>query len=213
MKVSGVILALGILLAPFNAVAAGPVSIQEKEVLPDHTLPNHFQGTLRSNIHFRDGQTTLDLSYRNNAAVLETFKRYVESVGTNNIVSVLIVSKDSPDGSARESARRAEQRAEAVKAYVCELFPQLSNAVSVSPQGESWGLLRAYIAKDGKLSLDSRIQAVHDLSPDVNLFRRKAALKKGGLGRDPNVGDISEYLQQKYFPLIRNTAIYIDLKK
>lgn len=149
----------------------------------------------------------------NNAATLETFVSYVKSVGTAKIASILIVSKDSPDGLSKDNVKRAEQRAAIVAAYVGNQFPELANVISVSPDGESWDLLRAYIASDKDMNLDYRIRAIDYLSPDENIFKRKEALKNGGLGIDPVVGDISAYVREKYFPLIRNTAIYIELKK
>ena len=194
------------------AVSNKRVSVPRAErEIPDAKVSKAYTQEVRTNVHFRVNRTELDLAYLENGQTLTELFEMLNKVGIINIQSVEIVSTASPEGSLSHNQELAEGRCNTLAYYVTGEYPALSGKVIKSPDGESWTQLRRYVEKDRNLSSESKSLIYGILEREHDLDRRELLLKQSGSA--PEVGGIYSYLFRNYFPLIRNTGIYVTTSK
>lgn len=155
---------------------------------------------IRTEIHFRWDDTTLDTLYMGNYKAFARLRKAIDSVGLRNIDSIIIVSQSSPEGPFRHNQELSQGRAAAMRSYMEAEYPMLSNRTSINPEGESWEQLREYIANDPKLknsSIERLLRIIDDNSVPLET-------KKWRIAHDP----LRRYLYTTYYPRIRNSRIF-----
>lgn len=197
--------------APAKAKAPAKVLIPRlQREMPVARQSRGYLTSVRTNVHFRVNRTDLDHGYLDNAETLNEFMALVDSLGAGNLVSVEIVSKASPEGPLDRNNTLAEGRCKTLAGFISSEYPALAGKITASPDGESWDELREYVQKDINLSSGTRSAIFRIMDGERDLDKREATLKK--IGSSPEVGNIYRYLFTNYFPLIRNTGIYIVKK-
>ena len=151
-------------------------------------------------INFRFDSYAIDPNYRNNKSAFEQLDRTIKGLNGERIDSIVITTKASPEGVLEHNIALARKRANSMRAYMNEKYPELGSRLRVSAEGEAWSELREFIVNDTKLSSNSkaRILAILD-NETISVGTRKWRLE-----RDPEY----DYIYNRYYPALRNSAIY-----
>ena len=151
-------------------------------------------------INFRFDSYAIDPNYRNNKSAFEQLDRTIKGINGERIDSIVITTKASPEGVLEHNIALARKRANSMRAYMTEKYPELGSRLRVFAEGEAWSELREFIVNDTKLSSNSkaRILAILD-NETISVGTRKWRLE-----RDPEY----DYIYNRYYPALRNSAIY-----
>ena len=151
-------------------------------------------------INFRFDSYAIDPNYRNNKSAFEQLDRTIKGLNGERIDSIVITTKASPEGVLEHNIALARKRANSMRAYMTEKYPELGSRLRVCAEGEAWSELREFIVNDTKLSSNSktRILAILD-NETISVGTRKWRLE-----RDPEY----DYIYDRYYPALRNSAIY-----
>ena len=101
-----------------------------RRIMPIPVSDSVYSGTDYSEIHFRLNNTRLDISYMDNGLTLLRLDRVIDSLGTDNIAAIEIVSQSSPEGSLVRNTWLTENRSKIMMDYIKRVFPELSSRVS-----------------------------------------------------------------------------------
>lgn len=152
-------------------------------------------------VHFRWDVSKLDTTYMGNDRVFEQMAEQLDSIGVENIDSIVIVSQSSPEGPYYRNQSLSNRRAATMRAYMEQHHPEIRHRLTVMPDGESWQQLRQYVASDSRIKDESkeRVLGIID-NPTTPRETKKRQLSKDALYR---------YLYATYYPKIRNSQIQI----
>lgn len=180
-----------------------------KRIMPKPESDSIYVATDYTEVHFKLNKADLDLNYMNNGYALTHLNRVVDSLGVENISAIEIISQSSPDGSLSRNEWLTEHRSKVILDYMYRAFPELKSKISLNTVTESWENLAMYVAQDPNLS-EKNINKILDIidSRKLSVNAKKSRLKNN-LGKDPKVGNIYAYLTKYYYPVIRNSGIYI----
>ena len=162
-----------------------------------------------SEIHFRLNKADLDISYMDNGQSLLRLERIIDSLGIDNIVSVGIISQSSPEGSLDRNTWLTEHRSKAMLNYMNRVYPELKDKLSMSKIIEAWDNLASYVIQDPYLEESTKEKILGIINSDKLSVADKKLKLKNSLGKDPNTGDVYSYLTKYYYPVIRNSSIFI----
>lgn len=143
----------------------------------------------------------MDTLYLGNDRTLRLINRQIDSLGIERIDSVVILSQSSPEGSYRYNQRLSERRAATMRRWMETHHPELTDRLTVNPDGESWEQLRRLVLNDKRLKEESieRVVRIID-NPEISIDTRKWRIT-----HDP----VYRYLYRTYYPLIRNSMVCI----
>ena len=180
-----------------------------KRILPRPVSDCMYVATDYTEIHFELDKAKLDISYMDNGLSFLHLDRVIDSLGIENITAIEIISQSSPEGPLKHNTTLTEHRSLAMMKYMKRVFPELTDKLTINRIAESWENLAQYVAQDPNMT-DESIQKVLDIinSSQLSVNEKKDRLKSA-LGKDPNIGDIYSYLTKYYYPVIRNSGIYI----
>ena len=173
-------------------LAAAPILAQERVAVPD---------TLTHEVHFRWDRSVLDTMYMGNNRVFEQMAQQIDSIGSENINSVTIVSQSSPEGPLYHNNNLSKRRAATMRTYMERKHPEIEPILEVTPDGESWEQLRQYVANDTYLKEESKqriLNIIDDNSTSLEIKKRRMSKDKA-----------YRYLYKTYYPRIRNSRIEI----
>ena len=181
---------LALLLTPSLLIANGGVS--RHYIQPD---------TLSFSIDFRWDSSILDTKYRHNGTVFKQLQASIDSIGIDNIDSIVIMAHASPDGVYEHNIALARRRGVSTRKYIIRHFPDLTSRIMVSSKGESWNALRERIIQDPKIS-DASTQRLLDIidNPSISVGTRKWRIE-----RDP----LYKYLYKKHYSSLRNSLLFV----
>ncbi|MBR3562559.1 MAG: hypothetical protein IKN93_01890 [Bacteroidales bacterium] len=152
---------------------------------------------------FRWDNPHYDRTYLDNAAVEQEIFRFIDSLGTANIEQIVVEAFASPEGSLYHNRELCKLRSAEMKWLILKNYPETLGKFKLSPAGESWAMLRSRVAADSKLSDASREKILRILDDStISLDSRKWRLSKG-LGSDPLVGDLWQYLLRAHYRYLR----------
>lgn len=180
-----------------------------KSIMPKPTTDSLYVATDYTEIHFRLNSAELDISYMENGLSLLNFDRVIDSIGIENIRAIEIVSQSSPEGTLQRNTWLTDNRSKAMSNYIQRVFPELKSRLTMNKVIESWQNLALYVAQDPNLE-EETIEKILDIieSEQMSVATKKAKLKTT-LGSNPKTGDVYKYLTTYYYPVIRNSGIYI----
>ena len=158
---------------------------------------------------FRWDNPHYDPSYLDNAKVEKDLLAFIDSLGSPKIERIDIIAFASPEGSVSRNKELSKLRSAELKWLILKNYPETRGRFVLRPSGESWTMLRERVAADKKLSDASRNKILRTLDDkSLSLDARKWRLSKG-LGNDPCVGDVWQYLLRAHYRYIRCGAIVI----
>ena len=161
---------------------------------------------------FRWDNPHYDPSYLDNAQIEKDLLAFIDSLGTSQIERIDIIAFASPEGSISRNNELCKLRSAELKWLILKNYPETRGRFVLRPSGESWAMLRERVAADKRLSDASRSKILRTLDDkSMSLDARKWRLSKG-LGNDPNVGDIWQYLLRAHYRYIRGGAVIIIYK-
>jgi len=189
-----------------NLLKVGDATV--KRIMPKPESDSTYADADYTEIHFKQNKADLDLNYMDNGRSLQHLYRVMDSLGIENIAAVEVIAQSSPDGILSRNEWLSEHRSQVILEYMYKNFPDLRDRISVNTIAESWENLAQYVYQDPNLSEKNRDRILDIIdSQKLSVATKKTRLKN--LGKDPKVGNIYSYLTKYYYPVIRNTGIYI----
>ena len=156
-------------------------------------------------MEFRWDSSVIDEEYRNNRAIFTSLDKTIKSLDIERIDSVVIVAKASPEGVLEHNNALARRRANAMRRYVSDRYPELVPLLKVRAEGEAWEELRSYVVSDDVMSQQEKQRVLRILDNETI----SVGTRKWRLERDARYG----YLYRTYYPILRNSTllvIYVD---
>ena len=180
-----------------------------KRIMPVPESDSTYADADYTEVHFRQNKADLDLDYMDNGKSLQHLHRVFDSLGIENVAAVEIIAQSSPDGGLARNEWLTEHRSQVILEYMNLHFPELSDRISLNTVTESWENLSMYVAQDPNLTEKNRTKILDIIdSPTMNVATKKSRLKNN-LGSQSKLGNIYSYLLKYYYPVIRNTGIYV----
>ena len=156
-------------------------------------------------MEFRWDSSAIDEEYRNNRAIFTSLDKTIKSLDIERIDSVVIVAKASPEGVLEHNNALARRRANAMRRYVSDRYPELVSLLKVRAEGEAWEELRSCVVNDDVMSQQEKQRVLRILDNETI----SVGTRKWRLERDARYG----YLYRTYYPILRNSTllvIYVD---
>lgn len=158
---------------------------------------------------FRWDNPHYDRTYLDNASIEEEIFHFIDSIGTANIEQIVVEAFASPEGSLYRNKELCKLRSAEIKWLILKNYPETLGKFKLRPAGESWTMLRSRVAADKKLTDASREKILRILDDTtLSLDARKWRLSKG-LGTDPQVGDLWQYLLRAHYRYLRCGVVVI----
>lgn len=180
-----------------------------KRIMPVPESDSTYADADYTEVHFRKNKADLDLDYMDNGKSLQHLHRVFDSLGIENVAAVEIIAQSSPDGGLERNEWLTEHRSQVILEYMNLHFPELSDRISLNTVTESWENLSMYVAQDPNLTEKNRTKILDIIdSPTMSVATKKSRLKNN-LGSQSKLGNIYSYLLKYYYPVIRNTGIYV----
>ncbi len=180
-----------------------------KRIMPVPESDSTYADADYTEVHFRQNKADLDLDYMDNGKSLQHLHRVFDSLGIENVAAVEIIAQSSPDGGLARNEWLTEHRSQVILEYMNLHFPELSDRISLNTVTESWENLSMYVAQDPNLTEKNRTKILDIIdSPTMSVATKKSRLKNN-LGSQSKLGNIYSYLLKYYYPVIRNTGIYV----
>lgn len=180
-----------------------------KRIMPKPESDSMYVATDYTEIHFKLNKADLDISYMDNGLSLLHLDRVIDSLGIENITAIEIISQSSPEGSLERNTWLTEHRSKVMMDYMYRVFPDLRDRISMNKVTESWENLSRYVAQDPNLEEETRNKILEIIDSDELSVATKKARLKNTLGSNPKTGNVYAYLTKYYYPVIRNSGIYI----
>lgn len=180
-----------------------------KRIMPMPQSDSQYVATDYTEIHFRLNRSDLDISYMDNGLSLLHLDHVIDSLGRENITAIEIISQSSPEGSLKRNTELTQQRYNVIRDYMYRVFPDLKNRITMNSIIESWDNLAQYVAQDPNLEEATRNRILEIIESDKISVESKKSLLKTSLGSNPRTGNVYAYLTKYYYPVIRNSGIYI----
>ena len=160
-------------------------------------------------ICFRWDNPHYDKTYLDNASIEKEIFAFVDSIGTANITEIVIETYASPEGGLAHNKELSKLRSAEIKWLILKNYPETLGKFKLRPAGESWKMLRERVAADKKITDASREKILRILDDkSLSLNSRKWRLSKG-LGDDPQVGDLWQYLLRAHYRYLRCGVVVI----
>ena len=180
-----------------------------KRIMPIPESDSTYADADYTEIHFRQNKADLDTTYMDNQRSLRHLSRVMDSLGIENIAAVEIIAQSSPDGGLARNEWLTEHRSQVILDYMRLHFPELNDRISLNTVTESWENLSMYVAQDPNLTEANRKKILDIVDSETMSVATKKSRLKNNLGRQAKIGDLYAYLIKYYYPVIRNTGIYI----
>lgn len=156
-------------------------------------------------VYFRKDSTGVDNSYLNNGETLAYIDRLLSSTNPEDVDSLVIFTSSAPETGKAESDAVESERAEAVRRYIADKYPEFSDKVKVNNGGENWDELRTLVEADDELSDDSKDKVFAIIGDSSKSDDEKVEALR----------DLDEYkhLEDKEFPMLRYSRVEVSKSK
>ena len=190
-----------------NPLVAGDTLVDR--VMPMPAPDSIYTVTDYIEIHFKLDKSDLDISYMGNGLALMHLERVIDSIGVDKIKEIEIVSQSSPEGPYERNVKLTEQRSKVMVNYMYRMFPDLKDKITVNKISEAWDNLSQYVEKDPNIEDETKKTILDIIHSDELSLATKKNMLKNTLGENPKTGDVYKYLTTYYYPVIRNSGMYI----
>lgn len=164
--------------------------------------------TLRLDILFREDETVVDSSYRDNAAKLEAFcslmKGYLQDPDANLDI-IFITGAASPEGGSRHNKELSEQRAAAIRDYLMAALNLNEDVFNLRAIGEDWEGLAKMVAVCGQPWSDKVLDIIHNTPLVTYKGGKMVGSRKKDL-RDLDYGRVWRWMDENLFPELRKAG-------
>ena len=170
------------------------------------------RGTDSVRVHFRQGESFLDPSFRGNGGKLDAFTLRLEALLSDTacrVRGIRMVSGASPEGSTALNKTLSEQRAGWFGRYVSERFPGRDIPVLSSAPGIDWeGLI---LLTEGDPGVPFRTEALDILRHTPEWITRNGQVTDGRKRRLALLGGgrTWRYMEERLFPELRSSVLKI----
>lgn len=176
-----------------------PASVQPAKDTVKRAIPTSIEA-----VFFDLNSVSVDRNYGTNGEALDELISLIESRGTDEIESIEILAKTSPDGTVTVNERCAKQRGQAVYDYIVARYPELKNKITVRSAGEAWEDLKAAVESDEELSDSSRSKILSIIVSPADPDEKEARMREL-----PEW----EHLLNEVFPSLRNARAEVKHKE
>lgn len=159
---------------------------------------------METRVHFRFDSSKLDTTYLDNGSNLYDLKTYIDAVGAENIDTVLVIAQSSPEGVYEHNIKLSRLRANSMRQYFHDAYPELCDKLIVKAEGEAWTALREYVAADQRMKDATKEQVLQVIDADINVGTKKWRLEQLPIYR---------YLIFNYYSKLRHSAICVIVPK
>lgn len=180
-----------------------------KRIMPVPQSDSQYVATDYTEIHFKLNSSYMDISYMENGLSLLHLDHVIDSIGKENITAIEIISQSSPEGSLKRNTELTRQRYDVIRNYMYRVYPDLKGRITMNSIIESWDNLAQYVAQDPNLEEATRNRILEIIESGKISNDSKKSLLKSSLGSNPRTGNVYAYLTKYYYPVIRNSGIYI----
>ena len=180
-----------------------------QRIMPKPESDSIYISTIYTEIHFKLNKADLDIEYMDNGLAMLHLDRVIDSLGIENISAIEIISQSSPEGSLERNTWLTEHRSKVMQEYMLRVFPELKDKISMNKVTESWENLAQYVFHDPNLEEETKQKILDIIDSDKLSIATKKARLKNTLGSNPKTGNVYAYLTKYYYPVIRNSGIYI----
>ena len=133
-------------------------------------------------VNFRWDDAVIRPEYMGTRESLEALADSINSIGGGKLDSLSIISYSSPEGRAAYNAKLSERRRAAMFLYLSSRFPELSDKMRTSADGESWQLFRAKVFSDSTLTDTQRARLLEIIDSPLPADRKKTLIKSWDSG-------------------------------
>lgn len=152
-------------------------------------------------INFEQGKWNIDPAYMNNMISLDDINDALHEIianKNNHISCIEIIGLSSPEGNTLFNSELGEKRAIALKDYLRNEFPELSNKSFLLLNGhENWNGLRELVSESEMPQKQDILYMLNSISPDNGLKEKLKSYQDGYAYM---------YMVHNYFPRLRNAC-------
>lgn len=148
-------------------------------------------------IYFKFDKSDIEKSYMDNEASLDRLQDILKQTNLSRLDSVVIVSQTSPEGVFEHNMLLSRKRANALKDFIVQYYPQIEPFIKTHIVGEAWNELRELVVKDAKIKESTRQKVLDVIDADINAGTKKWRLERL---------HIYKYLVLTYFRELRNST-------
>lgn len=154
-------------------------------------------------IDFPPGETGIRPDFRNNLFELGKITAGIDFIREDSDITYVMMSfrgYASPESSYEKNAEIARKRSEALKNYVCSLYPFPKESIHTSFVPEDWEGLRKYVAESHYANRQTMLEIIDGpLEPDAKEWKLKSTYKE----------EYADLLKHCY-PSLRHTDYVIE---
>lgn len=154
------------------------------------------QDTLQYNIFFRQGEASLDFTFRANRDALEELRRCVRQ---RPVLQVTICAGSSVEGGLSRNLQLAEDRAVLVRGWLLRSCKMADNKIQVRSLGIDWDGLRTYAGQTGA-PWGREVLDILEHTPEELWKERLLSIRKGQLWQE---------LMDTAFPQLRKVVVTV----
>ena len=182
------------------------IIMENTDIMPPVIQPDkplHYKDTLGIYIEFPVGKSIIHNDFRRNASELSKLKEGIERIlnQRNSIKDIEIVGYASPEGPIAFNRSLSQRRAEALKNYIMEKYPELnSNMFNLSYEGEGWKELEELV-KSSDITNKEEILSIIRNTPDINLRKQKIKAINNGTTYKKMLNDLYPQIRKATFHL------------
>lgn len=163
----------------------------------EQTPDSSFVKTVR--IHYHVNETVIERDYLDNAEALNI----IDEAFKNNPIEegdfIVITGRSSPEGPSRNNQRLAEERAQSLKNYIKQKYPEINGNQIITLSGEEdWDGLIMMIEKDENVPYRHELLSI--LNSSLKREEQKAWIRK------LNNGKVYSYLLKNILPYLRESV-------
>lgn len=174
-----------------------------------------FTGALRAQespvfpVHFRVNSTVIDSAYMGNSKCLKSIAKYIKKVTSTPNVSIAHITfggAASPEGSYELNRRLAKERADAVRRFVCSLYPFPDSIITVNDHYIQWDSLKRMVERDNLVKQNETIDIFDSDAKLVSYHHDKLIDRRVLQLQQADNGRTWKTLYHKFFPSMRNAC-------
>lgn len=129
-------------------------------------------------IYYELNSSSINSGFGGNTTALESAAKILEGRSGDDFASITITASSSIDGPASANSRISRSRAESLRSWIEQKYPQYQGRITVKSAGEDWSELRENVVSDSKLDEDTRNRILVIIDSGAEADEKEAQLKK-----------------------------------
>ena len=129
-------------------------------------------------VYYELNSSSINSGFGGNTTALESAAKILEGRSGDDFASITITASSSIDGPASANSRISKSRAESLRSWIEQKYPQYQGRITVKSAGEDWSELRENVVSDSKLDEDTRNRILGIIDSGAEADEKEAQLKK-----------------------------------